>query len=167
MSIRNFVIQHWIELVIGAVFAILCAVLADFVQPASRLRAAVRHFKNKLAEQSAARLRTRIAQTELYRDRVAAYLASDKALYLATLQFSLGILLLMCVAAASFLIGRLTLIPGQSELLALAPIVGAIIIGVYGVRMASWDTRPKISEVIAKLDGEITELRAKLDARMQ
>jgi len=33
------------------------------------------------------------------------------------------------------------------------------------MRMASWDTRPKISEVIAK--GEIAELGAKLDARMQ
>ena len=165
MSIWNFVVQHWIELVIGAVFAILCAVLVDFLQPASRLRGAIRHFKNKLAEQSTARLRTRIAETERYRDRVAVYLTSDKALYLATLQLILGILIAMCAAIASFLVGRFTLTPGRFDLLALLSIVMAIVMGVYGMRMASWDTRPKISEVIAK--GEIAELGAKLDARMQ
>jgi len=65
-------------------------------------------------------LKFRIAETERYRDRVAAYLASDKAHYLATLQFILGILLLMCMGVGVFLLGRLTLIPGDFELVALA-----------------------------------------------
>src|ERR1035441_2627961 len=167
MSIWDFVVQHWTELVFAVIFAIVFGVLADFVQPASRLRAAIRHLKNKLAEQSAARLRTRIAETERYRDRVAVYLASDKAHYLATLQFILGILLLMCMGAGVFLMGRLTLIPGDFELVALAPIAVAMVLAVSALRMASWDTRPKISEVIEKLDREIAGLKAKLNARTQ
>ena len=167
MSIWQFVVEHWTELIFAVVFAIVFGVIADFVQPASRLRTAMRHLKNRLAEQSAARLRTRISETEHYRNRVNAYLASDKAHYLATLQFILGILLLMCMGAGILLVGRLTLIPGAFELLALAPIVVAIVMAVYAIRMASWDTRPKISEVIQKLDREISELNAKLEALPQ
>ncbi len=161
----NFVVQHWIEIVIGAVLAVLSAVLADFVQPASRIRSAVRHAKNMLASQSVALLRSRITETERYRNRVAAYLASDKAHYLATLQAVLFMLLAMCFGATLFLINRLMSIPpGRWELLVLAPITMAIGVGWSGLRMASWDTRPKMSDVIAKLDREIDGLKAKLKA---
>jgi hypothetical protein len=71
------------------------------------------------------------------------------------------------MGAGVFLLGRLTLIPGDFELVALAPIMVAMVMAVYALRMASWDTRPKIAEVIEKLDREIAELKAKLIARAQ
>jgi hypothetical protein len=163
----DFCYRYRIDIAFELFFAVVVGVFFEFLRVDSPLRAAVRHLKNKLAEQSAARRRTRIAQTELYRDRVQEYLTSDKALYLATLQFVLGILLFICVAAGVFLLGSLTIIPKQFELLALLPITVATIMAVYGIHMTFWDTPAKISDVIAKLNGEIAELQAKLDARTQ
>jgi hypothetical protein len=168
MRIWDFVVTYRIDLIIGAVFALIFALIVDFLQPASRLRAAVRHFRNKLAEASVAELRQRIAQQERYREAVASFLASDKSLYLATLQYIIGMLLFICGAAAFVLVNELIpvrLAPVPSRLFALLFLALAVVLGAYGLRTASWDTPSKISEVIVKLEKEIAEMKAKLEAR--
>jgi len=59
--------------------------------------------------------------------------------------------------------------PGQSvvpfETLALGILVIAIIVGAYGLRLASWDSRAKLLEVAAKVDAEISAMKEMLAAR--
>jgi hypothetical protein len=61
------------------------------------------------------------------------------------------------------MLGRFGLFP-NAEIFDIALLAIAVVLGTYGIRLASMDTRPKVSELITKLDGEISELKAKLAA---
>jgi hypothetical protein len=170
MLLWNYVVQHSIEIVVAVVLALVFALIMDFLQPASRLGAAVRHYKNWHSERSMAALRERIARQERYRNTVASFLASDKSLYLVTLQYIIAMLLLMCMAAAIVIVGQLMqrLAPSPDSglrVVGLLPLVLAGVLGVYGLRTASWDTHARVSDVVAELDKEIGEMKAKLEAK--
>lgn len=167
MPIWNFIVEYRIDLGIGAAFALLFALLFDFIQPTSRIRTVVGFIKNKMADRSVARLQARIEELERYRGRLVAYLASDKSHYLAVLQLILGVMALMCLGAAVAMLESLGLIAESFKLVALAPILIALVVAVGGVQTASWDTGPKISEVLSKVEAQIGELKAKLNARTQ
>lgn len=151
----DFIASHWFEIVL----AVVLAVIADLLGIGSRLRTGIRHIKNKLSERSARRLRERIKQLEAQRARYAAYLSSDKALYLATFQIVIVILTFMALGAG------ITILPirGINLVSAFCYFV-AVIGGIQGFKISALDTRAKVSEMVAKLDSEIMDLQKKLAA---
>src|SRR6266404_1760591 len=160
----DFVIRNWQ----GFLVAIVCAELAEILRIRSRTLAAIRHLKNKLSERSVARLQKRIAQQENYRDSVKADASSDKALYLDTLRLVLAVLMFMCAGAVVTIFSVLFLPNDPGPLLTATFLfsVGAVVAG-YGLRIAGLHTRSQVCELVANLDREIEELKAKLDSRMR
>jgi hypothetical protein len=153
------------------VLAFVLAIVAETLRMGSRIREAARHIRNKVSEHSTTRLRKRISELEASRAIYMSYSSSDKALYLATLKFVLGILGCICAGVATAAIDRLRslstsdLVPANSfSILALMFFALGIIIGIQGTRIAALDTQSKILETIHKLDGEISALRQKLIA---
>jgi uncharacterized small protein (DUF1192 family) len=169
MRQTSSVIIGWVtrnerDLIIAFVFAIIGAVFWDAVKTGSI--AGVRQLKNKLAEQSVARLQERIVQLQKYRDTINSYISSDRALYLATLQLILAILILACMGAAAVILD--SLLPLQElrlSVVALFIFAIAIILGMYGVQLAKLSTRSELSAKVSALDSEINALKAKLDLR--
>ena len=66
-SVISFWYRHWLDLVVAIVLALVFAVIADLLQVGSRLRAGIRHIKNRAAEQSVKQLKQRIKELESYR----------------------------------------------------------------------------------------------------
>jgi ABC-type multidrug transport system fused ATPase/permease subunit len=154
------------DLVIAFVFAIIGAFFWDVVKTGSA--AGIRQLRNKLSEQSVARLRERIVQMEKYRDVLNSYLSSDRALYLATLRLMLGILMFVCLGAVLTILNSLLPLPGLGfSIMALFIFIIAIVLCVYGAQLTGLDTRSKISEKIAALNSETDALKAKLDSQLQ
>ena len=159
----DFIASHWFEIVLAAIFAIVFGLILDLFTPGSRLRAVIRHIKNKLSERSAERLRTRIKQLKMSRDNVAAYLSSDKALYLATFRIVIGILVAIATGAGLALLNNM--VPySRLDLLAGFFYFLAIVIGIQGFKTSSLDTPAKVTEMIIKLNSEIADLEKKLEA---
>jgi hypothetical protein len=73
----------------------------------------------------------------------------------------LAVLLCICMAEIVLGLGRLGLAPG-AEILGIGTFAIAMILGAYGLRLASLHSRLKVSELIEKLNGEISGLKAKL-----
>ena len=169
MRQTSSVIIGWVtrnerDLIIAFVFAIIGAVFWEAVKTGSV--AGVRQLKNKLAEQSVARLQERIVQLQKYRDTINSYISSDRALYLATLQLILAILILACMGAAAVILDSLLPLQGlRLSVVALFIFAIAIILGMYGVQLAKLSTRSELSAKVSALDSEINALKAKLDLR--
>jgi hypothetical protein len=170
------VIKRPVEAFWGLVWALLIWLVTDPFLADSRILALIRHSKNKFAERSFATLSRRINEQQRQRDRIAAYLASDKGLYLDVLKFILGVLMLSCLGGAIILVGRIMWEVGLEagrpgpplDLFALPPIGLAIFLAMCGIHwLTSTDTQEKVSERIAKLDGEIAKMRTKLHALSQ
>jgi hypothetical protein len=159
----NYVIARPGDIAFAVILAIVFAVFADFWQPASRFRGVIRRIKNLLARGSATRLRTRITEMERYRGQLVAYVESDKAHYLAALQHIFGILLLMCGGAVVFGIGYFfSPLRNQYNLMAILVFVVAGLLSMSAIRITSWNSHSKLSDAIFKLDGEIAQMKAKL-----
>jgi hypothetical protein len=134
-AIVGWVTRNERDLIIAFVFAIIGAVFWDAVKTGSV--AGVRQLKNKLAERSVARLQERIIQLQKYRDTINSYISSDRALYLATLQLILAILILACMGAVAVILD--SLLPSQLlrfSIVAVFIFAVAIVLGVYGVQLA-------------------------------
>ena len=165
----DFIVFRWFEIVLAlgaaVVAAIVVGVFFELLDIGSRLRAGIRHLKNKRSERSATRLLERITQLEKQRDSYAAYSRSDKAHYLATFNIVIGILVSIAIAAGlGVLNGMMRTFPPFGVLSIFFYFV-AVVGGIQGIKTASLDTREKVSEAIAKLESEITELRKKLESR--
>jgi len=165
----TFIVSHRSEIVWAAVFALIFGVILELLDFRSRIRAGIRHIKNKWSEQSSARLRKRIKELESQRDRYAAYSSSDKALYLATFQLVIGILIFLSAGAGLMVLDKI----GISRLLPIPPTIGflafvcytlAATVGIQALKISSLDTRAKVSEVLTKLESEIADLKKKLEA---
>lgn len=156
----NCLTLHSSDIWLAAFFAIVCALVLDVLSPESRVRAGVRHIKNKLSERSVLRLQKRIEQLQAQRDRYASFLSSDKALYLATFQIVIGIL--VAIATAAGLTGLGEMLPFPFGMFAIFFYAMAIIIGLQGFKVSSLDTRAKVTETVAKLESEIEALQTKL-----
>lgn len=146
-------VRYWPDFVI----ALVLAVIVDSLRIGSLIRGGVRRIQDRLAEQSVASLRARIQVQERYREGIARYLTSDKGLYLHTLVVVLTVLLLMCAGAVVLLLEPI--VP-DVRLLGLGIFTIAIVSCVYGMRLASLDTRPKVEDLLAKLDAEIAKMKA-------
>lgn len=106
-AIWQFLSNRWPDIGLAIVLAVVFAIIADLMRIGSRIREAIRHFKNRLAERSVARLRARIKYLERERSGLAALLASDKGLYLQTLRSILTVLLLASLGGILLAIGPL------------------------------------------------------------
>jgi hypothetical protein len=176
--ISNYFLLHRHELVwalvfavvFGVIFAFVFALLFDLLPITSGIRSRIRLFRNKLAERSADKIRQRIKELEKYREGVAIYLVSDKAHYLNTLRFVLGILVAIALGA-SILITGLIFSQARREIIvpfyftALACFLFGVVGGAYAIRIASLDTQAKISAMIENINLDIEKLKAKLPTR--
>jgi hypothetical protein len=96
----NSLIHSPKDWVIGLVAAFVIWAVGDLLPVGdSRIRGLVRWVRNKLSEQSVARLKKRIEQLEKAKKNLDLILNSDKALYLYTFRALFGTLLLMCGGA--------------------------------------------------------------------
>jgi hypothetical protein len=96
----NSLIHSPKDWVIGAVMAFVVWAIADLLPVGdSRIKGVIRWFKNKISEQSVARLKKRIGQLEKAKENLDRILNSDKALYLYTFRALFGTLLLICLGA--------------------------------------------------------------------
>jgi hypothetical protein len=96
-------------------------------------------------------------------------LLSDKALYLANFHRLFGVLLVIAIAAALNVLSEMQPAFGIRPafplgLFSVLFYFLAVVVAIQGVTTASLDTREKISESIAKLESEITDLKQKLQA---
>jgi hypothetical protein len=155
----NWLIEHWIDVVVAIVLAVVCAILVDLLRVSSRVREGARWVKDKAAKSSVTRVNQRIAEQEKYRNTLQGYLGSDKLIYLAMLRSIVGLLLFMCIAGAILILGRLGLIvfPG-TELMAFGALAIAIAAGVSTIQFGSFDSS-KMLELINKIDSEILALK--------
>jgi hypothetical protein len=167
--------------VFAVIFAFVFALIFDLLPITARIRERVQEYRNRLAEQSAAAIRTRIEELEKYRDTIAVYLASDKAHYLTTLRSVLAVLFLFGTGATFLIMGRADLVissaPGSTGVSAppslrgifntagLACFVATVIISALAIRIAALDTQAKISALIEKINSDIEKLRTKLPSR--
>lgn len=159
----NRLTSHPEEIVWAAIFAFVIWMIVDPWGSDSRIRALIRHIKNKLSEQSAVRLRKRIAELQKAREVIAVYLTSDKALYLAQFRMVMVVLLLICVGAALGLLGQFVRSP-DFGMLGIAVYGFAVILVLFGIQFSLLDTRQKVAELLAKRDEEIADLQRKLEA---
>jgi hypothetical protein len=169
-----FVVQHKVEIEFAAIFAfvfgIILTVIFEIMSFGSRLRAWVRHIKNKLSERSVSKLRKRIKQLEVAKEQYQTYLGSDKALYLMNLKIVFIVLIGMClsgvlilIAHGQLVIGRSTVQIGETKTWAFWMLIFCITVAAGGIKFASLDSREKVSAIIAKYDSEIAGLKSKLE----
>jgi hypothetical protein len=169
--------ELWLALVLAAVFAII----ADLIRIGSRIREIIRSLKNFLAGRSRIRIAKRIRQLERERQKLATYLDSDKTLYLHLLRYTLSSLFLLCIGCVMF--GAKTLLESWRVFepfasfsakefsvwflvlaeLGMGVFFAAAFVAFEGIRVSTWENRHRIEKVIAKLDGEIVDMRRKLD----
>lgn len=139
--------------------------------------AGVRQLRNRLSDVSVSRLLKRISELETYRNRIASYVSSDKALYLAALQHVVGMLILICmgllllICEYAFEVGPFsedTVIVGPRgglAVLAALTFTIAFFVGISAVKLAQLNTPKTIPKKLNELDSEIAGLKSKLDAR--
>jgi hypothetical protein len=60
------------------------------------------------------------------------------------------------------LIGALERLQPQYEALALLPFIMGALLAVSAIRITSWNSRSKMSDMIVKLDKEIAQMKSKL-----
>lgn len=165
-ELPSFIARHRVEIVIGVicavVFGCIIAVIFEILDIGSRLRAGIRRIKNKSAEASAKQLRERIKQLETQRDNYAAYLSSDKALYLATFRIIIGILICMTLGAIFPVLNQFVRVP-LIESFSIFFYGVAVVAAAQGLKISSLDTRQKVSEVVAKIESEILDMQKKLE----
>src|ERR1700674_1167416 len=159
-----WVIGNEADLLVALIFALVCTVLVELVGIGTLIRNGVRHVKNRLSERSAKLLRERIKQLETQRDGIAAYLASDKALYLATFRIVITILMFIAMGLAFTALGdTFRIYYPPITIISLVCYLLAVVGGTYGFRISGLDTRAKVTAMVEKLDGEIVDLREKLE----
>jgi hypothetical protein len=143
--------ENW--LAIGC--ALFFAVVLELLKFGSRLRGAIRWVNNKFAERSAADLRKRIDQLQNSRAQYAAYLTSDKALYLGTFKLVSGAI---CSLAIGLLLAEFAVAFWPLHIFASLFYILAVALGVQGATISALDTRDKITKIIEKLDSDMAAL---------
>ena len=171
-AIGHFLSHHWFEIVVGFVFAAIFGIIADLIRIGSMIRSGLRHLKNKLSEVSVARLEGRIGQLEEQRDLYAAYMTSDKALYLTALNYVLSVLSLMCIGIIMLTVDHIMpllepFVRLWLRFTSLMMFVLSVTVALKGARISSWYTQSKIQKVVGRLQEEIDELKVKLASRRQ
>jgi hypothetical protein len=154
---------------LAAFFGIFFAVFFDLLSPDSRVRAAIRRYKNQMAEQSARLLILRIQQLEQYKKQ----LADTRWQYLYALQLIFLILFSFCLGSAVWVMSTTYLFrifPDTVEILerlALTCFGVGVGFSVIGVSHVGRDTAEKVQAVVHKVESEIEGLQKTLQKRSQ
>jgi len=144
--------------------AVICAVIVDFFALGSRSREALRHFRNRMAEQSTSRLAKRIEELRDYQKR----LSSDRWLYLFSFQCIFLTLISFSLAAICLIFTRADLIRSHAEVvfnlmsMVLAFVCFAGAFAWAGLRHVYRDTPEKMQGLVRKVGREIEDLEKKL-----
>jgi hypothetical protein len=159
-EISCWLLRHWPDVVV----ALVLGVIVDLFRIGSLLRSGVRHLKNRMAEHSVGRLRSRIALLERYRIALDSY--ADKALYMGTLGSIIGMLVLISFAGMLALIDNLGF-GNDHGVAAICALAAAMGMGLKAWRLAAIgaDIDREFSTLIAKVDMEISALRRRLEQR--
>ena len=156
-----YAINHPEDIAWAAFFAFFFWLIFDLLSRDGRVRTGFRLIKNKLSERSVAKLRERIKQLEKQRDNVAAFLTSDKALYLNTFRILIAMLVMISVGAGITVLGESFPISPFNVFAVIFYAVAATI-GIQGAKISALDTREKVTEMVAKRNAEIADLKLKL-----
>jgi|ERR1039458_3270363 hypothetical protein len=166
-SIWHHIKLHGEDIVWAAFFGIFFALILDIFTPDSRLRAAIRHWKNRLAEQSISLLIQRIEQLERFKkllmDTRWIYLVAFQGLFLTLFTFSFGVALL-----ALSLTQQARINPRVAEMLLLISACfcgGAAGFALVGLGYVLRDTPEKVQAVVRKVGLEIEGLQKILRER--
>jgi hypothetical protein len=141
----SYISTHTEDIGWAAFFGLFFALVLDLLAPDGRIRTGIRLLENKLAQRSAIRLTKRIEELEMQRERYAAYLESDKALYMATFRTAIAMLAAIAMAGG---VSALARIIGLFPFVLLAAMFYglAVVIGIQGARISALDTREKVAK---------------------
>jgi hypothetical protein len=164
-------VQHWEDIAwavgLAAFFGILFAAVFDLFSRDSRVRAVIRHVKNRMSEQSILLLTQRIEQLERYKKQLAdaqwIYLIALQGLFLTLFTFSFGV---ACLGLSLTQQARIN--PHITELLLLISAClcsGAAGFALVGLSYVWRDTPEKVQSAVRKVDIEIEGLQKVLRAR--
>jgi len=171
----NWVVVYERDLIVALIFAIIGAIVWDILKTGSV--AGVRQLRNRLSDVSVSRLRKRISQIETYRDRIASFGSSDKALYLAVLQHVVVMLAMVSMAILLLIFEHAAEVgPFSNSILVVGPRGGfavlsacilfiAAVLGINATRISDLNTADAVSKKVNEIDSEIAGLKSKLDAR--
>jgi hypothetical protein len=162
----NYIVTHPADIGWAAFFGLVFALILDVLDREGRIRTGHRLLKNKIAERSVAKLQERIKQLQIFRDTLATYLTSDKALYLSTFRVIIIMLVVITIGAAVSALGGTFQIRGAG-LFAVFVYALAVAIGIQGIKLSSLDTHDKILKMIAERNDEIADLEKKLEAMVK
>ena len=98
---------HQHDIAPAVILALVFAVIADTVRFGSAIRTMVRIIRNTIAELSEANLRMRIEEQAGVRQRIAAYLTSDNAIYMRAFRLLMKTWFLAVLRLALFLLASL------------------------------------------------------------
>jgi hypothetical protein len=139
----------------------------------------IRRLRNKLADFSVSRLRKRIGQMETYRNQFSLFASSDKALYLAVLQYVIAMLGLICLALLLLILEYAAEVgPWSGTTIVIGPRHGfailsgivlamAFFVGIASTYLSRLTTSEAASKRVNELDSEIAGLKSKLDTRLR
>jgi pilus assembly protein TadC len=166
-EVSSYLVAHKQEIMWAAIFGLML----DLLSIRSRIRGVVRLVKNKWSEQSISRLRKRIAELEKSRDDYVSYMTSDKALYLFALRILLMILFSMSMGLVLLVFGRFPVVQDYLRMsfdaYALLFFALAMVGAWQGLRVTEFGERSKLSDMTAKLDRQIADLKSKLQERTE
>ena len=163
-NVWNHLIQHKEEIAWAAVFGLVFAVILDILGPDSRIRTAIRHFRNRWAEHSVSLLTKRIRQLQDYQKQ----LTDVRWIYLFAFQNLFLILLLFGIAATCMVMAiTLPFVPHPSVISRLRGItLFCLSVGTGfaagALRQVFRDTPEKVQAEIRKIGLEIEGLQEKL-----
>ena len=102
-----YAVNHPEDIAWAAVFAFVFWLISDLLSRDGLVRRGFRIAKNKLSERSVSKLRERIKLLEKQRDDIAAFLSSDKALYLNTFRIVIAMLVMIAIGAGITVLGEI------------------------------------------------------------
>jgi hypothetical protein len=174
----NASLREWVVgIVVGVIVGVVIAVILDLLAGDSKIRGLMRFVKNKISEQSVARLKKRIEELEKYKKNLDLMLNSDKALYLNTFRAIFGTLLFGCIGAILTILRHSEMLamvrpesPGTLAILDLAAImmfaIGfTVALGSVTVTIAE-DNKEKFAAQSEKYGKEIEQLKMILKTRL-
>jgi hypothetical protein len=149
--------------------AVICAVIVDAFALGSRSRETLRHFRNRMAEESSSRLAKRIEELREYQKR----LSSDRWLYLFSFQCIFLTLVSFSAAGIFLMLTQAYLIRPHPELVFNLMFLGVSFIcfgggfAFAGLRHVYRDTPEKMQGLVRKVGHEIEDLEKKLAKRSE
>jgi cytochrome c biogenesis protein CcdA len=152
--IWNWVVAYPIDMAIAVVLALIAAILIEL------FKFGWRRFRNLLSPTTIRSIDRQIKEQIEWRRII----TNDKALYLAMFRTLFGVILLLCVIGATFILSFVAIDPNTAKVTRMAAdwmliVVGFVCISV--MKTAALDNKERLDARVAKIDKKIEELRTK------